>query len=126
MFNGCLRVIPKSHNYGILDHCSFVHISGNHKYCVNPKILTEQFDKNGLHHFESSPGNAILFHPLLIHGSSSNISNLNRKALVIHFKNKNYTVKSKIPLDRYLYTLSNLNNKIKNVIENIKNKKIIN
>ena len=124
--NGCLRVIPYSHQNGLLKHHNFVHINGNHKYCVDPECLDKQSKKNNIFNFEANAGNAIIFHPLLIHGSSSNVSSNNRKALVIHFKRKSYIKKNSSSINRYIYELSNLNMKINKSIEKIKNNNEIN
>ena len=77
---GCLSVLPGSHKGGFLEHAypdwEFV----NHGF-----YGVKDVDFSGRVHVELQPGDTLLFHPLLIHGSGHNRSQHFRRALSTHY-----------------------------------------
>ena len=76
---GCLAVIPNSHKQGPLEHdmpdWDFVNYGF---YGVKDLDISQRV------HVELQPGDTLLFHPLLIHGSGSNKSDGFRRAISMH------------------------------------------
>ena len=81
--NGCLSVIPKSHREGFLEHAApdweFVN-----KGFVG--VLGAPLERRI--HVELEPGDTVLFHPLLIHGSGRNRSSNFRRAISVHYASR--------------------------------------
>ena len=79
--NGCLHYIPKSHKWGLLDAPS---IAGDMNELMNylSKEQKEQF-KNPVA-IELKKGYATFHHPLMVHGSYENKSNMRRRAFVLN------------------------------------------
>jgi len=77
---GCLAVIPGSHQSGLLPHESpdwdFVNAGFYAVQGVDPQRRV---------HVPMNPGDTLLFHPLLVHGSGRNRSNDFRRAISTHF-----------------------------------------
>jgi len=77
---GCLSVIPGSHKRGPLEHenpdWEFVNYGF---YGVRDLDISQRV------HVEMQPGDTLLFHPLLIHGSGSNKGEDFRRAISVHF-----------------------------------------
>jgi phytanoyl-CoA hydroxylase len=77
--NGCLVVVPGSHKAGLLPH-------------ENPEwewLNLGYFGARGVDgservHVEMEPGDTILFHPLLLHGSGRNRTNGFRRMILVH------------------------------------------
>jgi phytanoyl-CoA hydroxylase len=77
--NGCLVVVPGSHKAGLLPH-------------ENPEwewLNLGYFGARGEHgagrvHVEMEPGDTILFHPLLLHGSGRNRTEGFRRMILVH------------------------------------------
>ena len=78
--NGCLAVIPGSHKGPLLDH-------GNPDWeFVNAGFFgIEQEGLGERMHLPMAPGDTLLFHPLLIHGSGHNRSRSFRRAISSHY-----------------------------------------
>lgn len=78
--SGCLAVIPESHKRGLFEHQlpDWTHI--NHGF-----FGIESIDLSGREHIEMAPGDTLLFHPLLVHGSGSNTSAQFRRAISVHY-----------------------------------------
>ena len=78
--NGCLAVIPGSHREGLREHgkpgWEFVN-RGFH--------AVEGVDRDARVHIEMQPGDTLLIHPLLIHGSGRNRSDGCRRAISAHY-----------------------------------------
>ena len=78
--NGCLAVVPKSHQVGLLDHkmpeWDYVNFAF---YGVNNASQLEHV------HIEMEPGDTLLFHPLLVHGSGRNLTSECRRAISTHY-----------------------------------------
>ncbi len=77
--SGCLAVIPGSHTRGMLEHESPDWEFVNHGF-----FGIEDLDLSQRQHVELQPGDTLLFHPLLIHGSGTNTSDHFRRAISIH------------------------------------------
>ncbi len=78
--NGCLSVLPGSHRQGLLEHGSPDWDYVNHGfYGINGVDLDNRV------HVELQPGDTLLFHPLLVHGSGTNKSDAFRRAISVHY-----------------------------------------
>ena len=79
--NGCLHYIPKSHKWGLLDAPSLAgDMNGLYEY-LNEK-QKEQFSKPVA--IELQKGYATFHHPLMVHGSYENESDISRRAFVLN------------------------------------------
>ena len=81
--NGCLKVIPKSHNEGILPYEDLVNINYSHKRRVQETAMDKLYKKYGFADLEMEKGDLLIFNHLLVHGSSTNISPDSRLSLLI-------------------------------------------
>ncbi len=82
--NGCVHYYDGSHKYGILSHeASFA--KGSSQKVSNKSFLK----KFKVSYPELMPGDAIVHHSLVVHGSSENKSLHSRKGWTIQFKDKN-------------------------------------
>ena len=77
---GCLSVMPGSHKHGLVEHEHPDWQYVNHGFYGIPGLNLE--DRV---HVEMKPGDTLLFHPLLIHGSGRNRSTAFRRAISVHF-----------------------------------------
>ena len=82
--NGCVHYYDGSHKYGILNHeASFAKGSSQ-------KVSDNNFLKKfKISYPELLPGDALIHHSLVVHGSSKNISKNSRRGWTIQFKDKN-------------------------------------
>ena len=78
--NGCLAVIPGSHRQGVLTHGTPDWDYLNHGF-----FGIEDLDLERRQHVEMQPGDTLLFHPLLIHGSGRNRTDEFRRAISVHY-----------------------------------------
>ncbi|MEZ5597960.1 MAG: phytanoyl-CoA dioxygenase family protein [Pseudomonadales bacterium] len=77
---GCLSILPDSHRRGELEHALPDWNYVNHGfYAVKDVDWSERV------HIELEPGDTLLFHPLLIHGSGHNRSRQFRRAISAHY-----------------------------------------
>ena len=78
--NGCLSVIPGSHRKGLLKHGApdWDHVNGGF-------LAAEGAEIDGRVHMEMKPGDTLLIHPLLVHGSGRNESGDFRRAISVHY-----------------------------------------
>lgn len=67
--NGCLQVIPRSHELGRLDHVLTGEQAG-----ADPARVAAVLTRLPLEHIEMEPGDALFFHPNLLHRSDQNTS----------------------------------------------------
>jgi len=80
--NGCLVVIPGSHKGHLLPHDYPKWEGGVNKMYHG----IQELDPNAnLVHLEMEAGDTVFFHPLLIHGSGTNVTKGFRKAISCHF-----------------------------------------
>jgi phytanoyl-CoA hydroxylase len=78
--NGCLAVIPGSHLAQLHWHDvpDWEHVNSGF-------FALEDVDIEARVHFEMAPGDTLLFHPLLVHGSGRNRSDGFRRAISAHY-----------------------------------------
>lgn len=81
--NGCLRIVPQSHKLGVLPHEDIINENFGHKRRVPSDTMDMIYDKCGIKNVLMQPGDALFFNHRLVHGSSSNVSPLSRKAIVL-------------------------------------------
>ena len=93
--NGTLRVLPGSHKLGALKHRFFAEFNNAHGLCEG------QIDESEIITPSLDAGDAILFHPFLVHGSGSNQSGSIRWTMVARYN----------PVQRIPY-LENANNSL--------------
>ncbi len=79
--NAGLWVFPGTHKK-MYKHEKFLNINSLQKYFVPPKILTKVNKKYPAISIKAKAGSCLFFHSKLIHGSSHNISPLDRKILL--------------------------------------------
>lgn len=79
--NGCLHYIPKSHKWGLLDAPALAGDMNGLMAYLNEE-QKEQF-KNPVA-IELKKGYATFHHPLMVHGSYENKSNISRRAFVLN------------------------------------------
>ena len=77
--SGCLAVLPGSHRGELLQHDmpDWEH--------VNFGFFSVDVDRDARVHVEMEPGDTLLFHPLLVHGSGRNTSPDFRRAISVHY-----------------------------------------
>ncbi len=78
--NGCLTVVPKSHRLGLLKHelPAWDFINFAFYGVVESNALERKY-------IEMAPGDTLLFHPLLVHGSGRNRTAACRRSISTHF-----------------------------------------
>lgn len=81
--NGCLRFLPGSHKLGKVDCEDVVWNGHGHKRRVTYDAMKDAYENCGIKNCFMNKGDVLFFNHLLIHGSSSNPSPKNRRALVI-------------------------------------------
>lgn len=87
--NGCLKLFPGSHKLGLLPHYDTIGYNLGHKKQVEPAVLEQLNTTNPVIDMIMQPGDVLLFNPLLVHGSSSNYSPNDRKAIVLQARKNN-------------------------------------
>ena len=75
--NGCLQVIPHSHELGRLDHILTGDQAG-----ADPARVAAVLTRLPLEHIEMEPGDALFFHPNLLHRSDQNTSEHPRWSMI--------------------------------------------
>jgi ectoine hydroxylase-related dioxygenase (phytanoyl-CoA dioxygenase family) len=84
--NGCVHYFDGSHRYGVLKHeASFAKGSSQKVSDIN------YLKKFNISYPEVLPGDVLVHHSLVVHGSSKNTSKNSRKAWTIQFKDKKAT-----------------------------------
>jgi len=78
--NGCLAVVPGSHAGELREHGD-----PDWEYVNAGFYAIEDVDVKDRLHIEMQPGDTLLFHPLLIHGSGRNTSQSFRRAISSHY-----------------------------------------
>ena len=82
-----MRIIPKSHKLGILEHEDIVWNHTGHKRRVKSSELKKAYDGGGILNCEINQGDILFFNHRLVHGSSSNQSPFDRKAVIMQVQN---------------------------------------
>lgn len=80
--NACLKIIPKSHNLGLLPYKNIVNSNLEHKCAVEYDSLKKAYENYGILNCTLKKGEALFFNHLIIHGSQSNNSPFTRRSLV--------------------------------------------
>jgi len=78
--SGCLSVLAGSHKLGIQEHTLPKWDYINHGF-----YGIQDLDREQRVHVEMDPGDTLLFHPLLVHGSGSNQTRSCRRAISAHY-----------------------------------------
>ena len=78
--NGCLCVIPGSHKKGLLKH-----VEPDWEYVNALFVGAEGIELEDRVHIEMQPGDCLLTHSLLLHGSGHNRTSGFRRAILTHF-----------------------------------------
>jgi hypothetical protein len=121
--NGCLRVFPGSHHFGLLSHYNMIGQNLGHKRHVSIKDLDFLDKKCGVKNVTMMTGDVLIFNHRLVHGSSSNHSNKNRRSIVLRATNvdenkitnkEEFLKETKIRTNFVVDTFSVINKKIKN------------
>ena|SRR5210317_814833 len=81
--NGCLVVAPGSHKYGLLEHEDIIGYNFNHKKQIKQEVLDKLNTSHPFIQVELKAGDCLIFDHLLVHGSGSNNSSLDRKSIII-------------------------------------------
>jgi len=95
--NGCLRIIKNSHKLGMLEHEDIVWNHTGHKRRVTHKELKRAYKHGGILNCELKKGDILFFNHLLVHGSSSNQSPFDRKAIIMQVQN------TQVPKDKKIF-----------------------
>ena len=131
--NGCLVIIPESHKLGILPHEDIVGENLGHKRRVPHNDMCELYEKYGKMNVLMKPGDVLLFNHRMVHGSGTNVSENDRKSIVLQarcdIKNRDENIFEKETLYRRNYVIKELSKKIqmienKNMYEDFKNDKV--
>jgi len=115
--NGGLRIVPCSHELGLLKHHDIISPYLTHKREIVPEQLVKAIEKYGLLTPSLKPGDCLLFNSLLIHGSASNYSLKDRHSLVCQLQDSKSTFTDKKVYDneietRRLATLNKLKERV--------------
>tara|TARA_Y100000389_G_C17422764_1_gene497707 strand:+ start:86 stop:889 length:804 start_codon:yes stop_codon:yes gene_type:complete len=121
--NGCLKIIEKSHKEGEIEHENFFDSSFNHKLRVSYESMENLNKKYNLKNCILNPGDCIIFNQFLVHGSASNKSQYNRKAVVGWITKKSFVFNKEknkeFWIKRQKITLEHLKSKISETTEKI-------
>ena len=121
--NGCLKIMEKSHKEGEIKHENFFDSSFNHKLRVSYENMDNLNKKYNLKNCILNPGDCIIFNQFLVHGSASNKSQYNRKAVVGWITKKSFVFdenkNKKFWIERQKITLEYLKNKTNETLKKI-------
>lgn len=116
-FNGPLCFIPGSHKQAVVDvpgsdvvpeqysNCApwISNLTAEIKYSVPRDVVARLAGKHGIVAPKGPPGSVLLFHPNLIHGSSANISPLDRMMVLVTYNSvRNTPVRTANPRPEFL------------------------
>ena len=94
--NGCIKLVPKSHEFGLLPHEDALNELFSHKRRVPFETMQKIYKSNGIKNCELKAGDMLLFNHMIVHGSGSNASPKSRKAIVLqarsNIKEKNNAI----------------------------------
>ena len=109
--NGGVYYLKKSHKIGLIDHVlSFA--KGTSQKIPYQKIKNKKFEK---FYPNLKPGDCVIHHCEVIHGSEKNISNFDRVGVAISYKNKS----SKIDLQRQKLYEKKVKQSLKKLYQNL-------
>ena len=78
--NGCLKFIKSSHKFGRIDH-----IATGSSNSADPEYVAEALKKYEIHSCILEPGDAVVFHCNLLHGSGPNLTNKHRSLIMCSY-----------------------------------------
>mgnify|MGYP003311987639 CR=1 FL=1 len=84
--NGCLAILPGSHRLGLL-----AHETPSWDFVNSGFQGVADLDASERVHLEMEPGDTLLIHPLLVHGSGTNRSSACRRAISAHYASRQCT-----------------------------------
>ena len=117
--NGGLKIIPYSHKEDLLPYEDFINSNLGHKRRVKVEILNKLFEKYGVLNLDFKAGDVLAFNHLLVHGSSNNLTNKDRKSIVLQCQSgsisKNKEIFEKETNFRRKFVTNNLKDKIDQV-----------
>ena len=93
--NGGLWIFAGSHKT-MFKHTKFMNINSLQKYFIHPKLLDKISKKYKPLSISAKSGSCLFFHSKLIHGSSHNISQYDRKIILYDIANKDSLLKANI------------------------------
>ena len=73
--NGCMRLIPGSHHWGLLEH----------QHLADYQVDEEALDRSREVSVPLEAGGALLFHSRLLHATSPNRSDRSRRAMIFSY-----------------------------------------
>tara|TARA_Y100000593_G_scaffold53123_1_gene99527 strand:- start:5448 stop:6260 length:813 start_codon:yes stop_codon:yes gene_type:complete len=124
--NGCLRIVPKSHTLGMVEHEDIVWNNMAHKKRAKHSEMKKAVDKLGILEVPMKPGDILFFNHRILHASSSNISENDRKAIVMqlqfHGIEKDLRIFDKYNNHRTKFLVETYKNKINSELKNNKYK----
>mgnify|MGYP003646603210 CR=1 FL=1 len=119
--NGCLKIIPQSHKEGELEFEDCIgSYTWGHKRRLSSKSMDSLYNKYNIKNVLMEPGDILFFNHLLAHSSASNLTNLERRSIVLqatHLFEKDESVFEKFNNFRVQFVVDNLSkiiNKLKN------------
>jgi len=80
--NGCLRFIPGSHKWDLLPH---EESRENDPIQTRGQRITGNFDRTAETPMPLAPGQAVIFHPMIVHGSEPNRSQARRMGVIFEY-----------------------------------------
>jgi ectoine hydroxylase len=81
--NGCLMVAAGTHKWGRVEHYADTVTTNYKQWCVDVPTLQKRLKEEMIQPITGKPGDAIFFHPNLLHGSGHNMSPLPRKTFIV-------------------------------------------
>ena len=81
--NGCLMVVKGSHKRGVVDHYSDEVTTSYKQWCIEKPLLQKYIKEENITHLIASPGDVVFFDCNIMHGSSHNMSPINRHTFII-------------------------------------------
>jgi ectoine hydroxylase len=81
--NGCFMVAAGTHKWGRVPHHTDTVTTSYKQWCIDVPYLKEHLKEEMIQPITGKPGDAIFFHPNLIHGSGHNMSPLPRKSIIM-------------------------------------------
>ena len=81
--NGCLEVVPGSHQLGRIDH-----VEQHGQVCADPERMEHICSVLGVRDVEVDPGDGLFFHSNLLHRSQNNLSSDPRLSVINCFNTK--------------------------------------
>ena len=122
--NGCIKLIPKSHNLGLLEHEDCVNELFSHKRRVPFETMEKLYNLYGLKNCELNAGDMLLFNHMIVHGSGSNASPNSRKAIVLQVRSKIRDKDFNVFDNETKFRTNFIIDSLKEKIESLKNKNI--